>query len=94
MKMKDLEALGFIAVAGCIDRNGVNYGVLTAHGPVLTPEGEELVAALNTVEQDAPSAIPAAPKAVKPKAVKAVTPELKAPDTPDDDPLAGLNLDE
>lgn len=59
MKMQDLEALGFIAVAGNVDRLGRNYGILTADGPVLTPEGEELVAALT-----------AQPAAAKPKKSK------------------------
>ncbi|NVN99289.1 MAG: hypothetical protein HXX17_08195 [Geobacteraceae bacterium] len=46
--MDKLEALGFICVAGQIDREGVNYGFLTPDGPVLTPDGEELVKALST----------------------------------------------
>jgi hypothetical protein len=41
-----LTALGFEIVGGNIDKGGVNYGTNTPDGPVLTPEGEDLVATL------------------------------------------------
>jgi hypothetical protein len=44
--MDKLLALGFTCTGGQIDRENVNYGFLTADGPVLTPEGEALVKSL------------------------------------------------
>lgn len=41
--MEKLLALGFVVVAGQIDRGNKNYGFCTPNGPVLTPEGEALV---------------------------------------------------
>lgn len=49
--MKTLEALGFTVTAGQIDRKGKNYGRVTADGPVLTPEGKALVAALAPIQR-------------------------------------------
>jgi len=59
--MDKLLALGFHCVAGQIDRDGINYGFLTQDGPVLTPEGEELVKSLSKKPRRAsanPDAIP------------------------------------
>lgn len=40
--MDQLSAVGFSCVGGQIDRDGVNYGILTGDGPVLTPDGDEI----------------------------------------------------
>lgn len=40
-----LQNLGFQFVGGKIDRNHKTYGFLSPDGPILTPEGEEIVAA-------------------------------------------------
>jgi hypothetical protein len=75
MDIDKLLALGFDVVAGQIDREGANYGFLTADGAVLTPAGEELVKSLTkkprkgaaVVEEPAaepaPEAAPDAPAA-------------------------------
>jgi hypothetical protein len=54
--MDKLEALGFHCVAGQIDRDNVNYGFLTPDGPVLTPEGEDLVKSLTKKARKAAAA--------------------------------------
>ena len=46
MELAQLKSLGFSISGGQIDRGNTNYGFLSADGPVLTPEGEELVRAL------------------------------------------------
>lgn len=59
--MDKLLALGFQCTAGQIDRDNVNYGFLSADGPVLTAEGEELVKQLTKKARRAtatPDAIP------------------------------------
>lgn len=70
--MEKLEALGFTFVVGNIDRDGVNYGVMTANGPVLTPEGEALVAELSA---------PKRKKKASAEEIAAVIAEV-TPDTP------------
>jgi hypothetical protein len=45
--LDEITNLGFVVTAGQVDRENVNYGFLSADGPVLTPEGEELVASLS-----------------------------------------------
>lgn len=46
MNGPQLVELGFDICGGQIDYRGKNYGFLTKHGATLTPEGEELAAAL------------------------------------------------
>ncbi len=46
MNAQQLVDLGFDICAGQIDYQRKNYGFLSKSGPVLTPEGEELAAAL------------------------------------------------
>lgn len=77
MKVDQLEALGFHIVAGQIDRGGKNYGFLAPTGPVLTPDGEELVLALQAEHKPAVKSAPA--KKAKDKPAEA--PE--APTAPD-----------
>jgi hypothetical protein len=56
--MDKLIALGFHCTAGQIDRDNINYGFLTADGPVLTPEGEELVKSLTKKSRKAAAVAP------------------------------------
>lgn len=46
MNAQQLVDLGFDICGGQVDYRGKNYGFLTKSGATLTPEGEELVAAL------------------------------------------------
>ena len=47
MDIEKLMALGFTVTGGQIDRDNINYGVLTKDGAVLTPEGLALAAELD-----------------------------------------------
>lgn len=47
MDIERLMALGFTVAGGQIDRDNVNFGVLTKDGPVLTPQGEALAKELD-----------------------------------------------
>lgn len=64
MDIEALMALGFTVTGGMIDRAGVNYGVLTKEGPLLTPEGEAVAREL---------AAAAAPKRGRPRKTEAET---------------------
>lgn len=75
MQASELIALGFDIVAGQVDYQGKNYGVLGALGATLTPEGEELVASLKPVE--AKVEVKPEPKARKPKQPAAEMPDLE-----------------
>lgn len=68
MDMDKLTSLGFVVTAGQIDRGNVNYGFLTAEGPVLTPEGEALA---RTLDAPAVEEAPVAPKRGRPRKVEA-----------------------
>lgn len=67
MDMDKLSALGFVVNAGQIDRGNVNYGFLTAAGPVLTPDGEALAKSLEAPADESPTA----PKRGRPRKVEA-----------------------
>ena len=43
--LNDILKAGFDVVGGQIDKDGKNYGFLTAEGPVLNEEGEALMSA-------------------------------------------------
>lgn len=67
--MEQLSALGFHCTGGMIDKDGVNYGTLSADGPVLTPEGEDLVKGMTRKtkkarDEDISAAVQAAAKDV------------------------------
>ena len=71
MTFDDLAALGVTSVGGALDYKNQCIGMLTPDGPVLTPEGQALVASLG----DAPAARQVPPVKAR-KTVKAVlTPE-------------------
>lgn len=61
MDAAQLEALGFSICAGQIDKGHTNYGFLSAEGPVLTPEGEELAKSLQAAAAP-PKPEPEAPR--------------------------------
>lgn len=91
MDIDTLLKLGFTVSGGQIDRGGKNYGQVTKTGVLLTPDGEDLVAALlQPVEAPAP----VAPKPARaPKAPKAPAAEAPAPAPASELDLGDLGLD-
>ena len=52
MDAKELESLGFTISGGQIDYKNKNYGRLSPSGPLILPEGEDLIAELRKPPED------------------------------------------